>query len=141
MINVDLIETNLVKALNKHWVDNADEENFYFEGQKRTTNVLQRYIEVKYFGPFFDDDDTVNGVTTVSIQVHLDCFVAGSNIYDLNKLTGKMVAIARLPIAVEEFGDCLERQGIRVLPKGQVGPKEEFKCSLVEVDYSIDLEL
>lgn len=137
MINVDTIEVDLLRAMNSHWQINSD-ESLFFEGQIRTTNVLQRYIEVKYFGPFFEEDSDHN--TTVLVQVHLDCNVTGTDIYELNRLTGKMMAIARLPIFVPEFGDCLELLDIRVLPKGQTTPKTMQKTSVVEADYRIQLD-
>jgi hypothetical protein len=139
MINMDAVEVDLLRALNGHWKVNSDEDLF-FEGQQRTTNVLQRYIEVKYFGPFLEDDDDAIGETTILIQVHLDCNVIGNDIYEINRLTGKMTAIARLPILVPEFGKCLKLLGIRVLPKGQVALKANQKVSIVEADYSIQLD-
>jgi len=139
MINMDTVEVDLLRAMNSHWQTNSD-ESLFFEGQQRTTNVLQRYIEVKYFGPFYEDEPDVMGTTTVIIQVHLDCNVTGNDIYELNRLTGKMTAIARLPIFVPEFEDCLELLGIRILPKGQVTLKTNQKASVVEADYRIQID-
>jgi hypothetical protein len=138
MINMDTVEVDLLRAMNSHWKTNSD-ENLFFEGQQRTTNVLQRYIEVKYFGPFYEDEPDSTGLTTVIVQVHLDCNVTGNDIYELNRLTGKMTAIARLQIFVPEFEDCLELLGIRVLPKGQVTLKTNQKASIVEADYRIQI--
>ena len=139
MINMDAVEVNLLRALNSHWQVNS-KEHLYFEGQQRTTNVLQRYIEVKYFGPHFEDEDDSFSETTILIQVHLDCNTVGNDIYEINRLTGKMTAIARMPIFIPEFGYCLSLISIRVLPKGQVALKTNQKAAIVEIDYSLELD-
>ena len=146
-LNYDTIELNIIRAMNSHWQINSDYEQFFIEGQERITNVSRRYIEVKYFGPFYDED--VDRNVTVRIQVHLDCVVVAStvdhaidqqDIYELNRLTGKMTAIAMLPILVSEYGNCLKCTGIRVLPKGQFAVKTKGKMSTVEADYYIVLD-
>jgi hypothetical protein len=142
MLNIDTIEVNLMRGMNSHWKTNSFEQLF-IEGQERVTNVAQRYIEVKYFGPFYDRD--VDGIFTVSIQVHLDCAVIGTvdnrqDVYELNRLTGKMSAIAWLPIFIPEFGHCLICDGVRTLPKGQIAIKTKEKISVVEADYHITLD-
>jgi len=144
MINPEW-QTWIVKAINLHMsvlLDQTQGEGkvpVIFANQATIKKEkLSRWVEISYFGPFFQGIDADMSAT---IQVDYRVFIKeNKDLYDIDILVGIVSDIGSRSIAVAEFEDrCLTNFGVRVLPKGKVKEPTQPNSMIVQIDYKLQL--
>jgi len=132
-MNEEELTLVIIKTITQFFDANQGVYTLFYEGQQPDQTGFDRYAELKYFGPFIEED--VDSNLHINIQVHIDCFAKSTNIYELPKMLNYFADLARNPIKFEDVELCLLNNGVRVMHRGQIQISSVYQKGIIEADY------
>lgn len=132
-------------SIAKHFEGLGTTAKFFVEADERNTSEYSACFELRVTGP--EMFETSKDVWTLDIWIDLLCSrVLDANLYNLEDMIGKGIALFTQSIAVMKYGDddslleCLQQEDrIKVIRFGQRAPKWKIQQAAIGSRYRLHL--
>ncbi len=133
----------LIQAVNVHFTRAAESIDLEarFEGQRNPIESEDERVEIKTFGPFFQEEGRdIRALLQARIDLFLEISEKNHNIYRYSEIAGVFMAAARKAIPVLEFGQCLQGIAVKNKYRGVVRASVPLEMGTIETDLSLVIE-